>query len=282
MESTWGNTMSFKPYLYSLACGPKGPSVCYLPNTKSIMFDGVDDYLGVDVDDLNLISNYVGMALKFKTTSTSLGVMAGIGQDGGSGTTDGDNLYFAVTDTGVVRVNVVSTNSSNTLESSARIDSDTGGYNDGAWHSAVFLWNRSSDATPGFRLWVDGVKMTGGTNNMGSYNCNITNMYLGCQLFDSGRYAFFDGEIDEPFYFGDVHVDDAEVEYFHTLKQLCYDDLDVAVKNKVLFNYRNGDGAGDSTASGGTIYDQDINEDSIVYNASANNMVTGSIVEDAP
>ena len=153
-------------------------------STKSLNFDGVDDYVGTGIT--NTGTNDISVSCWIKTTETfsytvSRCAFGGRSNIGGTNYTLGRlGSGFATPDDMVVRLN-------NTL--------GTTKLNDGDWHNIVYTYNFT---TKEVKAYVDGNTTAEATLTFAAWNTNYQ-IAIGWNGFDTSYY--FEGNVDECAYF---------------------------------------------------------------------------------
>jgi len=147
-------------------------------------FDGVDDYINCGNDSsLNVGSDNFTLSVWYKTTSTSLGIIAGKGSSGA----DGKRYLILVDGAGTPRIEIDDNTTAKTRDG-------TSGYNDGNWHNYVGVRDGNS-----LRLYLDGIEQTPATDITGYGDLNelVKPFAVGIQPHDLTT-AQANGTIDEP------------------------------------------------------------------------------------
>jgi len=239
-----------------------GPADTSYTNTKSIVFDGDDEYLDITSDDGTTASTFGGTggftaAIWFKTTATSNQTPFNRWDSGAprdwfiSFSTSGNvRLYMRRTD-GTSITNLTST-----------------AYNDGNWHLVIVGWDAVDTIFCDMDGGVERKNMAGASSRMGTSG-EATNI---------GGYQEWDGNLDEPTYW-DKGLSAAEcVELYNS--GVPMDPRNHSAASNLVAWWRMGDDPLDSTDSGdpaARIYDQVGSN-----NATPVNMESADIVEDVP
>lgn len=157
------------------------------------LFDGSNDY--ISTFSPNFGSSSFSISFWFKT-STSQSEKYMIGE---YGTTSGISYYVLrigqnVSNMGTNKLSILLRSSANEAVFSAAVSS--GAINDGAWHHAVIIVNRTTNQVIGY---VDGTNtLTASRYFAGNFNGSLATMYLGAQHYPTGTIdGYWNGYLDE-------------------------------------------------------------------------------------
>lgn len=149
-------------------------------NTKSILLDGIDDY--VDIANPTSFSDTgdfsISAWIKYTTNGVNLNIFNAR-----------DNRYLYVRSGRIYGAFKNSANSFKSINSSAY-------FNDGNWHHAMFVKNSSN-----LILYVDGTQVAINTNGGATYNGGTIYARIGARAFSSTATNFFQGNVDEIAFF---------------------------------------------------------------------------------
>ena len=149
------------------------PTASSFTNTKSILLDGVDDYVDCGNDASLQITNTLSISAWVKTTDTNY-----IGIYGKGNSVAQADTYFRMQNTGVIRT-FLNNNTINVTGTTA--------INDGNWHHVMFVYVPSTSMT----IYVDGSQDAQNTTSIPSaINNNYSNVYI-------GQFQKWLGNIDE-------------------------------------------------------------------------------------
>ena len=149
------------------------PAASSFANTKSILLDGVDDFVDCGNGASLQITGALTISAWVKTTDTNY-----IGIYGKGNSVALSDVYFRMQNTGVIRVFINNTSVNVT---------GTTAINDGNWHHVMFVYVPSTSMT----IYVDGSQDAQNTTSIPSaINNNYSNVYI-------GQFQKWLGNIDE-------------------------------------------------------------------------------------
>ena len=167
----WGKSQTLSPSGETNITGT--PSTPPFSNTKSILLDGVDDFVSCGNDASLQITNTLSISAWVKTTDTNY-----IGIYGKGNSVAQADTYFRMQNTGVIRT-FLNNNTINVTGTTA--------INDGNWHHVMFVYVPSTSMT----IYVDGSQDAQNTTSIPSaINNNYSNVYI-------GQFQKWFGNIDE-------------------------------------------------------------------------------------
>jgi hypothetical protein len=217
-------------------------------NTKSLLFDGVDEYVSLGSDSSLGITGAFTFSCWIKTTSTATDTILHKGT-----TIANSDYYLRKTATSGILYFLMNRSGSFAVSSTGRVD-------DGLWHHIAVVFIPSTS----IKIYIDGVEDGSNTANVpASMDNTYTNGYIGTV---AGASHYFNGNIDEPALFNSDKT--AQISSFYNSGT----PTDLSAESGLVSYWRNGDGDTYPTIT-----------DTIgVNNGTMTNMESGDIVTDTP